>query len=286
MGNIRHSFNTSNQETTFSQMPYRLLYSSYSKYEQDWESYPHTHYFSELFYVLNGCGSFIVEEESFPIRKQNLIIINPSIRHTEVSDKNSPLEYIVLGVEGLNFLIYNDKEYLNIQCEDFSENLDFYFHTILREMDEQKESYETICQNLLEALIIQLSRHTGSPVEMLPSSKKITRECSYAKRFIDSNFRENITLDTLAELTHLNKYYFVHAFTKAYGLSPISYLNERRLQVSKELLETTDHSIAEVAQLSGFASQSYFSQSFRKSCHMTPGEYRRKVQQKNSAARP
>ena len=54
MGNIRHSFNTSNQETTFSQMPYRLLYSSYSKYEQDWESYPHTHYFSELFYVLNG----------------------------------------------------------------------------------------------------------------------------------------------------------------------------------------------------------------------------------------
>lgn len=76
MGNIRHSFNTSNQETTFSQMPYRLLYSSYSKYEQDWESYPHTHYFSELFYVLNGCGSFIVEEESFPIRKQNLIIIN------------------------------------------------------------------------------------------------------------------------------------------------------------------------------------------------------------------
>ena len=138
MGNIRHSFNTSNQETTFSQMPYRLLYSSYSKYEQDWESYPHTHYFSELFYVLNGCGSFIVEEESFPIRKQNLIIINPSIRHTEVSDKNSPLEYIVLGVEGLNFLIYNDKEYLNIQCEDFSENLDFYFHTILREMDEQK----------------------------------------------------------------------------------------------------------------------------------------------------
>ena len=153
MGNIRHSFNTSNQETTFSQMPYHLLYSSYSKYEEDWESYPHTHYFPELFYVLNGCGSFIVEEESFPIQKQDLIIVNPSIRHTEVSDKNSPLEYIVLGVEGLNFLIYDDKEYLNIHCEPFHENLNFYFYTILREMDEQKEGYETVCQNLLEALI-------------------------------------------------------------------------------------------------------------------------------------
>ena len=275
MGNIRHSFNTSNQETTFSQMPYRLLYSSYSKYEQDWESYPHTHYFSELFYVLNGCGSFIVEEESFPIRKQNLIIINPSIRHTEVSDKNSPLEYIVLGVEGLNFLIYNDKEYLNIQCEDFSENLDFYFHTILREMDEQKESYETICQNLLEALIIQLSRHTGSPVEMLPSSKKITRECSYAKRFIDSNFRENITLDTLAELTHLNKYYFAHTFTEICGIAPMNYLAQKRIFTSQELLTSTDLNQAAIAKQCGFSSSSYFSQCFRKICGMTPTAYRK-----------
>ena len=73
--------------------------------------------------------------------------------HGSFRQKFSLGNTLVLGVEGLNFLIYNDKEYLNIQCEDFSENLDFYFHTILREMDEQKESYETICQNLLEALI-------------------------------------------------------------------------------------------------------------------------------------
>lgn len=129
--------------------------------------------------------------------KQNLIIINPSIRHTEVSDKNSPLEYIVLGVEGLNFLIYNDKEYLNIQCEDFSENLDFYFHTILREMDEQKESYETICQNLLEALIIQLSRHTGSPVEMLPSSKRLPANA------VTQSASSILTSEKTSLLTHL-----------------------------------------------------------------------------------
>ena len=178
-------------------------------------------------------------------------------------------------MEGLNFLIYNDKEYLNIQCEDFSENLDFYFHTILREMDEQKESYETICQNLLEALIIQLSRHTGSPVEMLPSSKKITRECSYAKRFIDSNFRENITLDTLAELTHLNKYYFAHTFTEIYGIAPMNYLAQKRIFTSQELLTSTDLNQAAIAKQCGFSSSSYFSQCFRKICGMTPTAYRK-----------
>lgn len=139
MGNIRHSFNTSNQETTFSQMPYRLLYSSYSKYEQDWESYPHTHYFSEL----------LRTERMRKLHCRRRIISDPKTESDHHQPEHPPhgsfrqkfsLEYIVLGVEGLNFLIYNDKEYLNIQCEDFSENLDFYFHTILREMDEQKKA--------------------------------------------------------------------------------------------------------------------------------------------------
>ena len=186
------------------------------------------------------------------------------------------MEYIVLGVEGLNFLIYNDKEYLNIQCEDFSENLDFYFHTILREMDEQKESYETICQNLLEALIIQLSRHTGSP----------RRNASFLKKRLPANAvtqsassiltsEKNITLDTLAELTHLNKYYFAHTFTEIYGIAPMNYLAQKRIFTSQELLTSTDLNQAAIAKQCGFSSSSYFSQCFRKICGMTPTAYRK-----------
>ena len=85
----------------------------------------------------------------------------------------------------------------------------------------------------------------------------------------------DITLDTLAEVSHLNKYYMVHAFTRQFGCSPINYLCEVRIKASKELLATTDYSITEVAQSSGFSSQSYFAQCFLKHCRMTASAYRK-----------
>ena len=67
----------------------------------------------------------------------------------------------------------------------------------------------------------------------------------------------------------------VHAFTRQFGCSPINYLCEVRIKASKELLATTDYSITEVAQSSGFSSQSYFAQCFLKHCRMTASAYRK-----------
>ena len=72
MGNIRHTFTSPLRHDHTC----HLLYSTYSKYEEDWSSYPHTHYFTELFFVLSGSGSFLVEDETFPIAKHDLIVIN------------------------------------------------------------------------------------------------------------------------------------------------------------------------------------------------------------------
>ena len=53
------------------------------------------------------------------------------------------------------------------------------------------------------------------------------------KRYLDSNYREDISLDILAEIAHINKYYLAHTFQKEYGISPITYLNRRRIEESK-----------------------------------------------------
>lgn len=99
------------------------------------------------------------------------------------------------------------------------------------------------------------------------------------KEYLDDHFTENITLDLLSKESKMNKYYLVHSFTKHFGCSPISYLNEKRIEESKNLLETTNHSIASIASMIGFSSQSYFSQSFKKNTFMTPNEYRRAARQ-------
>lgn len=270
MGNERYEL-TSIPGTTDTA---RLLYVTFSKYEGDWSSLKHSHYFSELFYVKNGKGQFMIEDEVFSIGKDDLILVNPNVAHTETSLNTEPLEYVILGVEGIEFSFPGEKEYMHFNCRERKQNLMFYFSALLTETTQQQTDYELVCRNLLEVLIINLRRYQDFSFDLV-STRKFNQECRKIKHYIDTHYAQDLSLDKLAKLAHLNKYYVVHAFTDAYGISPINYLAEKRIQVSKELLSGTDHSIGEIAQLSGFSSQSYFAQCFKKSCGMSAGDYRK-----------
>lgn len=263
-----------------SHLPGRLISVSASLYEGDWKSIRHTHPFVELFYVKSGSGSFLIEGKNFPIYKDELIIINPNVEHTEVSLDDSPLEYITLGIEDFQFSFSHQSSYMALKDKSVTKNLGIYFSAILKEVENRSPGYELICQNFLEILTLLLMRQTNSAFELIPV-ENTTRECSRIKRYIDSHYQDDITLDSLAKMAHLNKYYFVHAFTKFYGQSPIQYLTARRLKTSRDLLETSDYTISEIAQLSGFSSSSYFAQCFRKNCGMTALAYRNLTRNKN-----
>lgn len=259
----------------FQKLNSKLLYISMSKYQGDWNSIPHTHHFAELFYVASGKGNFCLQNDIYPISTNDLIIVPPNTEHTEQSYNSNPLEYIVLGIEGITFvdtemsgsrIIYNYSERTELL------NL---LNMILKEVQNKQPGYHLVCQNLLDVLLVQIIRRQNlvpAPI----SSTKMTKECGLIKQYLDSNYADNINLDTLAEMTHMNKYYLVHAFTKYAGLSPISYLNAKRLETSRELLTSTDFSILQIATSVGFSSQSYFSQVFRKEMNMTPNEFRKK----------
>lgn len=252
----------------------KLLYVTFSRYENDWLSLPHSHHFTELFYVRGGSGHFQVEEELFSIRSGDFVIVNANTMHTELSDGDEPLEYIILGVEGLCFSFEGNEQHLLFNCGQDPGSLMFYMNSMLHEMEEKQQNYELVCQNLLEVLIVKLIRRTNYAFEVVPSLK-ISRECLKLKHYIEENYNQDISLDTLADISHLNKYYMVHAFTKYFGCSPINYLCDVRIKASKELLATTDYSITEIAHSSGFSSQSYFAQCFQKNCHMTASSYRK-----------
>lgn len=252
----------------------RFLSITHSRYENDWHSKPHIHPFTELFYVKDGAGSFLVEDEEFAIRKDDFVIVNAGISHTEISSGNTPLEYVSIAVEGLTFSFGQNRGHMILSCRNEQKDLFFYMSTMLSEMEEKKGGCEIICQNLLEVLIIRLIRRTNFAFESVPSVQ-INKECVKIKRYIEANYIQDITLDSLAEISHLNKYYMAHAFTMHCGCSPIRYLCQTRIKASKELLANTDYSITEVARFSGFSSQSYFAQCFLKSCGLTASAYRK-----------
>ena len=90
-------------ESDIKNLSFQLDSITKSKYDSDWHSTLHTHPFTELFYVVDGKGEFIIQQQRFAVKANDFVIINPHVEHTEVSSSEDPLEYIVVGIQGLSF---------------------------------------------------------------------------------------------------------------------------------------------------------------------------------------
>ena len=284
MSNNRFELDDSSLNIGMSRGNTRLRYISTARYGGDWHSIPHTHGCAELFYVVSGRGQFHLPGGLVPVDQDDLVVISPQVEHTEVSLNATPLEYIVLGVEGMDFVIdaMGDKRYGVFNFRSSREDILFYLRSMLREIEEKADRYSLVCQDLLDVFLIKLMRNVEFQFSPTPTHRS-SKECANVKRYIDTHFKENLSLDALAELVHVNKYYLVHSFSKEYNISPINYLIERRIRESCFLLEGTNHSLSQIAQMLGFSSPSYFSQSFRRMQGMNPMEYRKRCRAAQAA---
>lgn len=256
----------------------KLLNVASAKYGGDWHSVPHTHNHVELFYIIGGKGQFLIEDQLYPVNTNHLVIINPNVTHTEVSLNAQPLEYIVLGIEGIELAISENSNGQFCILDQFgSVEISSCLRNILREMELKSTGYEDVCQAYMEILIIRLMRSTGLSFPSEPRIISGNRQCAAIRRYIDLHFKEPLSLEQLAEEAHMNKYYLAHSFKREYGVSPINYMISRRLEESKYLLAETDLSMSQIAQLLGFSSLSYFCQIFRKTQSVSPKEYRQRI---------
>lgn len=237
------------------------------------------HPYSKIIFIQHGFGQFFFDNHYIPVHEGDLLLMNPDKQKFSVEIQDGPLDFVILGIENLFF--YEEPQ---IPIAPFT-RLHFSSATyrkllklLLHEIEHRKDSFETACAYYLNLLLIEISRETEITYSYL-SKEKGNRDCAFIKEYLDTHYTENITLDILSQKSKMNKYYLVHSFSKHFGCSPINYLNEKRIEESKNLLENTNHSIADIASMIGFSSQSYFSQSFKKNTYMTPNEYRRSVRQ-------
>ena len=259
----------------------KLLNVASARYGGDWHSVPHTHGHMELFFIVGGKGQFLIEDRLHPVNVNNLVIINPNVTHTEVSLNAQPLEYIVLGVDGIELAAGENSDGRYSILDQFeSADISSCLRNILREMEQKNTGYEDVCQAYMEILIIRLMRNIDQAVPTASRQGTGNRQCAAVKRYIDLHFKEPLSLEQLAEEAHMNKFYLSHAYKREYGVSPINYMTHKRIEESKYLLAETDLSMSRIAQLLGFSSLSYFSQVFRRTQEMSPMEYRNNMKGK------
>jgi len=94
--------------------------------------------------------------------------------------------------------------------------------------------------------------------------------------FIHENYKNKISLAEIAETTGVSKFHFTRVFRYATGYPPMIFLNRVRLQKARELLEQSDIKIKEIANLSGFQDELYFTRFFKKHTGKSPTAWRKK----------
>lgn len=94
--------------------------------------------------------------------------------------------------------------------------------------------------------------------------------------YIHTHYKDQIKLETLAEMVHLSKAETIRVFKKHVGRTPFQYILDHRLERSINLLLGTKSTITEIAFACGFSSVSYFIEKFKEAFHMTPNRYRDK----------
>ncbi|MFE6078123.1 helix-turn-helix domain-containing protein [Paenibacillus sp. NPDC057886] len=106
--------------------------------------------------------------------------------------------------------------------------------------------------------------------------KQIQMAVHHMKEHAERQYAEALSLDELADLHGIHAYTLSRAFKQTFGQNFVDYLTEIRLKRAKELLESTDVKINEIAEQVGYQA-SYFNRLFKKSEGTTPSRYREDV---------
>ncbi|PGS56296.1 bifunctional transcriptional activator/DNA repair enzyme AdaA [Bacillus sp. AFS041924] len=96
-----------------------------------------------------------------------------------------------------------------------------------------------------------------------------------AKRFIEKEYRSNLTLDRLAIEVGVSKFHLQRLFKKSTGISPLEYATKLKMKEATRLLQVTDDTITEIAYGLGFKSSAHFASLFRQQLNYTPTTFRK-----------
>ena len=106
-------------------------------------------------------------------------------------------------------------------------------------------------------------------------NRKLMGVLGQVKEYIQRNYHENITLDSLAEKFYINPSYLSQLFRKECGYTFLEFLTITRLEKAKTLLLDPALKVYEVSDKVGYSNPRYFSRVFEKYVGCTPAEYRK-----------
>ncbi len=107
------------------------------------------------------------------------------------------------------------------------------------------------------------------------SDDKLQERIEPALQYILYHAVDGISIPALAAMCHMSERSFRNQFISCTGMPPQKYIESKRMDMAKELLEHTALQLKDIAEYLGYDNQYYFSRCFKRNFHITPSQYRK-----------
>jgi AraC-like DNA-binding protein len=252
----------------------------------------HWHEHLELLFFLSGSAMVKCGQRSMNVKPGDLIIVNSNELHSgESLEEELDYSCIIFDLALLKSWAVDacQTKYISpviqntILFENIVENNELisqYIHSLISEYEKKDFAYELSIKSTLFGLITYLLRNH---MEKELTSKwharynKKTNNIKKALRYVETSYPEKITIDMLAEVAGMSRFYFCHSFKEVTGQTISDYINYIRISMAESKLDNTDLSITDIALSVGFDDINYFSRVYKKHKGISPKAARRNL---------
>lgn len=265
---------------------FNILWASKCEYPAKHVIKPHRHNdYYHMIFVLNGSGNIVLGDTAYKTKINRLYIVKPGVKHGIYASLAKSINTVEFKFSFSNDYTKNMLELLPEYYENTSIAIRNVFISIVDEIKKQGNYFEEVLALHLAQIVYYLSRDAGgeamsleniderdacgSGLEKYEALKDVTRH-------IKENYWKDISLNDLAAMVHLTSVYFCSIFKDSYGISPMNYLQNVRVENAKKLLAGSDKNITDIAFEVGFQSVQYFSRYFKNHEGITPNDFRRR----------
>lgn len=154
------------------------------------------------------------------------------------------------------------------------------FRKIIRELQQCEYGYEDYIASSFNNILLLVSRQQQNGENYTVT---IPEEIEIAVSYFNENYNTKISVAQYAESLHISTNWFIRNFKQHMKMSPAQYLLSLRMVNAQSLLENTDYSVGEIAEIVGYDNQLYFSRVFKKEYGISPAQYRKRAENQSAA---
>lgn len=271
-------------------LPFYIMEAGHFWAERDYHVRRKHHESFLLLYTVEGCGTVKTQETELRLPPKKAVVIDCHTPHEYYSEQGS-WEFIWFhmngaGIPPLFHALYPDS-IRAIDTQSYAPAAEETPKNPRRESDHFADRLTELMgfshrtdiagyiqiSSALHSMFHLLFLHTaGSEAEVYRDTH--AGDVRTVVDFIQKHYAEMITVDDMIRDIPVSKYHFIRIFRRVMGTTPYSYLMNYRITMSKELLHSTDLTIAEIAEKCGFLDTSNFSAQFKKHTGQRPLQYR------------